>query len=85
MDGIQFASIALTVGAVGWAVRAGGLLTSLLVGMPVWREFDPLPVVAEERDAKKREENDGEKDSSDEEELAAHMLETGQFMVGEWE
>ena len=81
VDGMQFASIALTVGAVGWAVRASGLLTSLLVGMPVWREFDPLPVVAEDEDAKKRVDSDDESDR-DEEELAANLLETGQFNFG---
>ena len=81
MDGMQFASIALTIGAVGWAVRAGGLLTSLLVGMPVWREFDPLPVVAEDKEKKKRVEGDEEGDT-DEEELATNLLETGQFDIG---
>ena len=81
IDGMQFASIALTVGAVGWAVRAGGLLTSLLVGMPVWREFDPLPVVAEDKDAKKQVQSDDDSDT-DEEELAANLLETGQFNFG---
>jgi hypothetical protein len=81
VDGLQFASIAVTVGAMGWAVHAGGLLTSLLVGMPVWREFDPLPVVAEDDDKKKRVEKDEDSDT-DEEELAAHLLETGQFKFG---
>ncbi|NIQ18619.1 MAG: tandem-95 repeat protein, partial [Gammaproteobacteria bacterium] len=64
LDGFQFASIALSVGAISWAIRAGGLLTSLLVGLPIWREFDPLPVVAEDEDEKQkvREDDDNASD-----------------------
>jgi hypothetical protein len=34
----------LSVGAVWWATRAGGLLASLLATAPAWRTFDPLPI-----------------------------------------
>ncbi|MEZ5653108.1 MAG: DUF4347 domain-containing protein [Burkholderiaceae bacterium] len=29
---------------VWWIARAGGVLTSLLIGAPVWRSIDPLPI-----------------------------------------
>ncbi len=38
-------SLGLTVGIVSWLLRGGALLGALLSSMPLWREFDPLPVV----------------------------------------
>jgi hypothetical protein len=35
----------LTVGYATWLLRGGTLLSSLLVSMPAWRMFDPLPVL----------------------------------------
>ncbi len=47
---------ALTVGYVMWTLRSSSLLASLLSTMPVWRFFDPLPIVqfglAEDEDEK---------------------------------
>jgi hypothetical protein len=39
------ASLALSVGAIWWATRAAGVITSLLSSLPAWRNFDPLPVL----------------------------------------
>ena len=36
---------ALSVGFVAWAVQSSTLLASCLTTLPVWRNFDPLPVV----------------------------------------
>ncbi|NWG39761.1 MAG: hypothetical protein HXY27_07330 [Hydrogenophilaceae bacterium] len=33
-----------------WALRAGGLFTSLLTSLPVWRSFDVLPVLSHDED-----------------------------------
>ncbi|MGD8478436.1 MAG: cadherin-like domain-containing protein, partial [Burkholderiales bacterium] len=82
MDGLQFATVALTVGAVGWAIRAGGLLTSLLLGMPIWREFDPLPVVSEDEDERYKATDEDDEGLSEEED-AAHLLDTNQFRKSE--
>jgi hypothetical protein len=41
----SFSGIALSAGFVGWLLRSGSLLASFLVSMPVWRNFDPLPVL----------------------------------------
>ena len=78
---LRFTSVALTVGALSWAIRAGGLLTSLLVGMPIWGEFDPLPVFAQDDDEKKKV-VDPEEHVSDEEEAAAYVLEAGRIEKG---
>ena len=38
--------LAFSVGALFWVSRAGGLISSLLLSLPAWRQFDPLPVMA---------------------------------------
>ena len=35
----------MSVGYVLWTIRAGHLISSLLVQMPAWRLVDPLPVL----------------------------------------
>ncbi len=42
--------MALSVGAVWWAARAGGLLASLLASTPAWRHVDPLPVLGRDEE-----------------------------------
>jgi hypothetical protein len=42
--------LALTAGTVWWALRAGGLLTSLVVSMPAWRHADLLAVLPDDED-----------------------------------
>jgi|GEM_PF-1572990 hypothetical protein len=39
-------TVSFTVGYVSWLLRAGYLSASLLSVLPLWREFDPLPVLA---------------------------------------
>jgi hypothetical protein len=62
----SFSGITLSVGFVAWILRGGSLLASFLVSMPVWRHFDPLPVLGSgardrrKRDRKAREEHEQE-------------------------
>jgi len=39
-------TVSFTVGYVSWLLRAGYLSASLMSVLPLWREFDPLPVLA---------------------------------------
>jgi hypothetical protein len=48
--GAQITAVSLSVGAVWWALRAGGLFTSLLTSLPAWRSFDVLPVLSRDDD-----------------------------------
>jgi hypothetical protein len=48
LDVTRMTGIALSVGAVWWATRIGGVLGSLLASIPAWRQLDPLPVVGRE-------------------------------------
>ncbi|WP_298619629.1 cadherin domain-containing protein [uncultured Zoogloea sp.] len=45
LNAVELSGIALSVGAVWWASRAGGLIASLLMAAPAWRSLDPLPVL----------------------------------------
>lgn len=46
----QMTGIALTAGTVWWALRVGGLLTSLMASMPAWRHVDLLPILRDDED-----------------------------------
>jgi len=48
-DPVRVASATLTAGFVWWLTRSGGLLTSILMGIPAWRHVDLLPVLAPAR------------------------------------
>ncbi|MGA7178783.1 MAG: DUF2341 domain-containing protein [Thiobacillaceae bacterium] len=49
-QGAQISAATLSVGAVWWALRAGGLFTGLLTSLPAWRSFDVLPVLGRDED-----------------------------------
>ena len=56
IDAVKIGGIAASIGAVAWALRAGGLLASLVASVPVWMRFDPLAIlVFEDDDGKKKE------------------------------
>jgi len=39
-------SLTLSAGFLSWLLRAGSLMASALSSMPLWKAFDPLPVLA---------------------------------------
>ncbi|MFO1321692.1 MAG: DUF4347 domain-containing protein [Burkholderiales bacterium] len=45
VNGVRLAGMSLSVGVVTWALRAGGLVSSLLASLPAWRYVDPLPIL----------------------------------------
>ncbi len=47
-------TVSFTVGYVSWLLRAGYLSASLISTLPLWREFDPLPVLARTKEKKRR-------------------------------
>ncbi|MGV8992415.1 MAG: DUF2341 domain-containing protein [Thiobacillus sp.] len=49
-QGAQITAVSLSVGAVWWALRVGGLFASLLTSLPAWRSFDMLPVLSRDKD-----------------------------------
>jgi hypothetical protein len=45
-DPVRIASVVFTAGLIWWLTRSGGLLTTMLLGVPAWRHVDLLPVPA---------------------------------------
>ena len=61
---VQMASaggIVLTVGYISWILRGGALAATLLSTMPLWRQFDPLPLLAARK--RRREKKQSEEDT----------------------
>jgi len=61
---ISGSSIALTAGFISWVLRGGALSAALLSTMPMWKGFDPLPLLAARR---KDDDKDDDKNRQDEE------------------
>ncbi len=65
-DPVRVASATLTAGFVWWLTRGGGLLTSMLMGVPAWRHVDLLPVLGPARDGRDDDDaGDGDVDAAD--------------------
>ncbi|MGI9285279.1 MAG: DUF4347 domain-containing protein, partial [Pseudomonadales bacterium] len=56
-------TLTLSAGCVSWLLRGGTLVASLLSTLPVWKGFDPLPILS----AKRRKEEDERKKREQEE------------------
>ena len=59
-DPLSVTGLGVTAGFVWWLTRAGGLLTTVLMGVPAWRHVDLLPVLARGDD-----EDEDEEDAED--------------------
>jgi hypothetical protein len=53
-DAVRVGGLALSVGVVVWVLRAGGLVASMMVSLPVWRQLDPMPIVDREATGRRR-------------------------------
>ncbi|HET9208265.1 MAG TPA: cadherin-like domain-containing protein, partial [Burkholderiaceae bacterium] len=49
-DPVKVSSVAFTAGFVWWLTRGGGLLATMLMGIPAWRHIDLAPVLARQLD-----------------------------------
>ena len=49
-QGTVAATISISAGFAAWALRSGALLASLFASTPLWRQFDPLPVLGTDDD-----------------------------------
>lgn len=79
LDSVKISGLALSVGAVWWALRATGLVASLLASAPAWRHIDPLPVLGRGDDDEEEEDVEwGDAEDADEkrdEQAASWVLE----------
>ncbi|NNJ97200.1 MAG: hypothetical protein HKP12_08565 [Gammaproteobacteria bacterium] len=61
MAAAKSSGVVLTAGIVAWAMRGGALLSSLMSTIPLWKGYDPLPVLAYKDD----DEDEGETNAKD--------------------
>jgi len=47
--------VVLTAGVVAWILRSGALLSSLMSTIPLWKGYDPLPILAYKDDDEEKE------------------------------
>ena len=73
-------TVSFTVGYVSWLLRAGYLSASLLSVLPLWREFDPLPVLATSKE-KKRKSGDRGKEISNNNDIESENIFTSNETV----
>ncbi|HET6788108.1 MAG TPA: hypothetical protein VFH49_09115, partial [Aquabacterium sp.] len=64
---LKASGLTISLGAIWWATRASGLVTSLILTTPAWRTLDPLPVLFSQdpdNDAEPSGESDHESDTA---------------------
>ena len=54
------ATLTLSAGFAAWTLRSGALLASLFASSPLWRQFDPLPILGNDEDEDREVEAHGE-------------------------
>jgi len=64
-DPVRVASATVTAGFVWWLTRSGGLLTTMLLGVPAWRHVDLLPVLAADREDDEDDGDAADRDGAD--------------------
>ena len=52
------------MGFVNWVLRGGALAATLLTSMPMWKGFDPLPLLARRKRKKKKKEEVSAEDAA---------------------
>ena len=62
VDPAKATGVVLTAGIVAWVLRTGALMTSLLSTIPLWKGYDPLPILISRDD---EDEDIDEKDKVD--------------------
>ena len=50
ISGLEIGGVVISVGLVSWASRAGALITAVITALPAWKAFDPLLLLAPDKD-----------------------------------
>jgi hypothetical protein len=70
----QMAGISLTAGAVWWALRISGLMSSLLASLPAWRQLDLLPILPDDDEDKRRWDREDDDEAVRDEDAVREMM-----------
>jgi hypothetical protein len=75
-------ALSLSAGIVTWALQSGSVLASMLSSVPLWKGFDPLPIIAKPKKSEDDESEDTPNALNDEQN-AARLLDTTSTSAGE--
>ncbi len=76
ISAITGGGIALTAGFISWMLRGGALTAALLSTMPMWKGFDPLPLLAARRSKDEKKDDKQRRRNKDAETLEKPFEET---------
>ena len=62
----------LSVGVVSWILRGGALAATFLSTIPMWKGFDPLPMLM----GRRKKDDEEERDDSDDEKIVSKLEQT---------
>ena len=69
-------ALSLSAGVITWALRGGALLASMLSSVPLWKGFDPLPIIKASRKTRDNDEAADMNFDPENDENAAKLLDT---------
>ena len=84
-DLVRMSALSLAAGLLAWLLRAGPLLASVIVSLPAWSRFDPLPVLLKDEDEEEdlvTKEDDGENPENAPERMFDDQAEHDELAVG---
>ena len=76
-------ALSLSAGVVTWALQGGSVLASMLSSVPLWKGFDPLPIIAKSKKSEPDDETTGTSNALNDEQNAARLLDTTSTGAGE--
>jgi len=71
---VSSSGVALTAGVVAWVLRSGALMTSLISTIPLWKGYDPMPILL-------KQDEDEEEDELDKDKIPASLSEMRRLKI----
>ena len=76
-------ALSLSAGVITWALQGGSILASMLSSVPLWKGFDPLPIITKFKKSESDDETTQTSDALKDEQNAARLLDTMSTGAGE--
>jgi hypothetical protein len=74
VEAAEMIGISLTAGAVWWAWRMSGLVSSLLASLPAWCQLDLLPILPDDEESNRHWSHEGDEEASRDENAVGDVI-----------